>query len=284
MQELLLKGIDRAEDLIEDSSKGTLKMYSVDAVGAESKGGKFSKVSNEWIKLFSPLILHSTFPVYNREEHVRPRWHHHRHQVLRHLPHGRPLRHGRHADARAVPSGAGTRDRRSGDASENHAGSRNLVIFSRMHLLCIYLRSGKMSRISRLATTRASAPSSTPASNASKIEDVGAPVECQVGQNFDKFWTNVQVLSNICPTFVQVLSMSNICQNNWNFTKFCQKFVKILSKNYVICPKIVKEISLCPIRPKRPSASQFEDDAVTYLLKPPCLSESQSVTHRPRCW
>ena len=45
MQELLLKGIDRAEDLIEDSSKGTLKMYSVDAVGAESKGGKFSKVS-----------------------------------------------------------------------------------------------------------------------------------------------------------------------------------------------------------------------------------------------
>ena len=59
--------------------------------------------------------------------------------------------------------------------------------------------------------------------------------------------TNVQVLSNICPNFVQVLSMSNICQNNWNFTKFCQKFVKILSKNYVICPKIVKEISLCPI-------------------------------------
>ena len=46
------------------------------------------------------------------------------------------------------------------------------------------------------------------------ILDFGAPVECLVGQNFDKFWTNVQVLSNICPTFVQVLSMSNICQNN----------------------------------------------------------------------
>ena len=120
----------------------------------------------------SPLILNAIFPVYNREEHVRARRHHHRHQVLRHLPHGRPLRHGRHADARAVPSGAGTRDRRSGDASENHAGSRNLVIFSRMHLLCIYLRSGKMSRTSRSATTRASAPSSTPASIASKIEDV----------------------------------------------------------------------------------------------------------------
>ena len=79
------------------------------------------------------------------------------------------------------------------------------------------------------------------------VADLGAPVECRVGQNFDKFWTNVQVLSNICPAFVQVLSMSNICQNNWNFTKFCQKFVKILSKNYVICPKIVKEICLCPI-------------------------------------
>ena len=67
-----------------------------------------------------------------------------------------------------------------------------------------------------------------------------------VGQNFDKFWTNVQVLSNICPNFVQVLSMSNICQNNQNFTKFCQKFVKILSKNVVNCPKIVKEKSPCP--------------------------------------
>ena len=74
----------------------------------------------------------------------------------------------------------------------------------------------------------------------------GAPVECRVGQNFDKFRTNVQVLSNICPNFVQVLSMSNICQNNQNFTKFCQKFVKILSKNFVICPKIVKEKSPCP--------------------------------------
>ena len=35
--------------------------------------------------------------------------------------------------------------------------------------------------------------------------------------------------------------MSNICQNNWNFTKFCQKIVKILSIIFVICPKIVKE-------------------------------------------
>ena len=76
--------------------------------------------------------------------------------------------------------------------------------------------------------------------------DDGAPVECQVGQNFDKFWTNVQVLSNICPTFVQVLSMSNICQNNWNFTKFCQKIVNILSKIFVICPKIVQGKSPCP--------------------------------------
>ena len=32
-----------------------------------------------------------------------------------------------------------------------------------------------------------------------------------VGQNLDKFLTNVKVLSNFCPCFVQVLSMSNIC-------------------------------------------------------------------------
>ena len=63
----------------------------------------------------------------------------------------------------------------------------------------------------------------------------------------DKFWTNVQVLSNICPHFVQVLSMSNICQKNSNFTKFCQKIVKSLSKHFVICPEIVKEISPCPM-------------------------------------
>ena len=50
--------------------------------------------------------------------------------------------------------------------------------------------------------------------NGARVLQLGAPVECQVGQNFDKFWTNIQVLSNICPTFVQVLSMSNICQNN----------------------------------------------------------------------
>ena len=43
-----IKGINRSEDLIDDSSKEmpslTGKMYSVDAVGAESQGGTFSKV------------------------------------------------------------------------------------------------------------------------------------------------------------------------------------------------------------------------------------------------
>ena len=68
----------------------------------------------------------------------------------------------------------------------------------------------------------------------------GAPVECRVRQKFDKFWTNIQVLSNMCPNFVQVLSLSSICQFLPYFTKFCLKIVKILSKILAICPKIVK--------------------------------------------
>ena len=57
----------------------------------------------------------------------------------------------------------------------------------------------------------------------------GAPEELVVWQNLDNFWTNVKVLSIFCQTFVQVLSMSNICQNNLNFTKFCQIIVHNLS-------------------------------------------------------
>ena len=69
---------------------------------------------------------------------------------------------------------------------------------------------------------------------------MGAPVECQVGQNLDNFLTNVQVLSCFCPMFVQVLSMSNICQKNFNFTKFCQIIVHILSKILVIVQDLSK--------------------------------------------
>ena len=58
-------------------------------------------------------------------------------------------------------------------------------------------------------------------------ESVGAPVEWWVRQNLDNFLTNVQVLSSFCPMFVKVLSMSNICQKNFNFTKFCQIIVHI---------------------------------------------------------
>ena len=68
---------------------------------------------------------------------------------------------------------------------------------------------------------------------------VGAPIECVFGQNLDNFLTNVQVLSSFCPMFVKVLSMSNICQKNFNFTKFCQIIVHILSKNFGYCPSFV---------------------------------------------
>ena len=60
----------------------------------------------------------------------------------------------------------------------------------------------------------------------------GAPVEWWVRQNLDNFLTNVHVLSSFCPRFVKVLSMSNICQKNFNFTKFCQIIVHILSKKF----------------------------------------------------
>ena len=68
---------------------------------------------------------------------------------------------------------------------------------------------------------------------------LGAPIECRFGQNLDNFLTNVQVLSRFCPIFVQVLSMSNNCQNNLNFTKFCLIFVNILSNIFVNCPRFV---------------------------------------------
>ena len=71
------------------------------------------------------------------------------------------------------------------------------------------------------------------------INIFGAPVEWWVRQNLDNFLTNVQVLSSFCPMFVQVLSMSNICQKNFNFTKFCQIIVHILSKNFSNRPSFV---------------------------------------------
>ena len=74
----------------------------------------------------------------------------------------------------------------------------------------------------------------------------GAPIECRFGQNLDNFLTNVQVLSRFCPIFVQVLSMSNNCQNNLNFTKFCLIFVNILSNIFVNCPRFVWRLLLCP--------------------------------------
>ena len=43
---------------------------------------------------------------------------------------------------------------------------------------------------------------------------IGAPPEWWVRQILDNFWTNVLISSNICLRFVQVLSMSNICENN----------------------------------------------------------------------
>ena len=75
---------------------------------------------------------------------------------------------------------------------------------------------------------------------------LGAPIECVFGQNLDNFLTNVQVLSRFCPSFVQVLSMSNNCQNNLNFTKFCLIFVNILSNIFVNCPRFVWRLLLCP--------------------------------------
>ena len=40
--------------------------------------------------------------------------------------------------------------------------------------------------------------------------------------------------------------MSNICQNNFNFTKFCQIIVHILSKNFDYCPRFVLRIFTSP--------------------------------------
>ena len=77
-------------------------------------------------------------------------------------------------------------------------------------------------------------------------KNIGAPIECRFGQNLDNFLTNVQVLSRFCPIFVQVLSMSNNCQNNLNFTKFCLIFVNILSNIFVNCPRFVWRLLLCP--------------------------------------
>ena len=72
-----------------------------------------------------------------------------------------------------------------------------------------------------------------------RVMNLGAPIECRFGQNLDNLLTNVQVLSRFCPIFVQVLSMSNNCQNNLNFTKFCLIFVNILSNIFVNCPRFV---------------------------------------------
>ena len=70
------------------------------------------------------------------------------------------------------------------------------------------------------------AATSAPPSVSSRL---GAPKEWVTLQNLDKYLTFVQVLSKFCPIFVQLLSMSSICQNNLNFTKFCQILVHILS-------------------------------------------------------
>ena len=75
---------------------------------------------------------------------------------------------------------------------------------------------------------------------------MGAPEEWGVWQNLDNFWTNVKVLSIFCQTFVQVLSMSNICQNISNFTKFCQIFVQVLSMSN-ICQNILNFTKFCQI-------------------------------------
>ena len=42
----------------------------------------------------------------------------------------------------------------------------------------------------------------------------------------------------LCPRFVQVLSMSNIWTNYFNFTMFCQIIVHILYKIFANCPRV----------------------------------------------
>ena len=45
-------------------------------------------------------------------------------------------------------------------------------------------------------------------------KEIGAGVEWVVRQILDNFLTNVQYLSNVCPIFVKVMSMSNLCPNS----------------------------------------------------------------------
>ena len=80
---------------------------------------------------------------------------------------------------------------------------------------------------------------------------LGAPVGCGVGQNLDNFLTNVQVLSSFCPMFVQVLSMSNICQKNFNFTKFCQIIVQnFVKESWYSISRLLGQLQLGPNFPQ----------------------------------